>query len=116
MPLIGSELLLQLVTGENPDKAQHAGELITKYKENELTLPDYVVAELADTLEYQEPYHWPREAVCEALEDIVVIPQCKVSTGVEQALRLYRKQPKSTFAQCLLAAQAKLQRTYVVIL
>lgn len=115
MPLIDSRVLLKLVTGDTPGQARRASDLITGYGENELMLPDFGLAELADELAYNPRYRWPREAIAEALDDIAVIPQLELSAAARRALDTYRRADAPDFSSCLLHAHAKASRTSVVM-
>lgn len=106
MAVVDTNLLIRVITGDDPGQAGRALELINAEAAGGIAIPDYVFVELAFVLEFKY-FRWPRERVHQAIVDVLNSPQITCSRNATLALEYYHRYPKLDFVDCLLVAISK---------
>jgi predicted nucleic-acid-binding protein len=101
MRYIDTNVLVRIITGDDPFLATKAIEEIEGGSPGDFCLVDAILVELCFVLEFHS-YAMERDAIVDALETLIASPQIMVSRETPQALAYFRKHPKLDYADCLL--------------
>jgi predicted nucleic acid-binding protein len=76
-PYIDTDVIIRLLTGDDPKKQEAASELFEQVERGQLTVaaPDTVIADAVFVLSSPRLYHVSREEVKELLTPLVRLPQ-----------------------------------------
>lgn len=105
MKYIDTNILVRLITGDNPELFVKALNLVEPAGKGELYVDDSVLTELCFILEFHQ-YQMKREVIADAIIDLLNSGQISFSDSVLETLELYRSQPKLDFVDCLLVIKS----------
>ena len=101
MKYLDTNIVIRVVTGDNPDLAKRAINEIQACSQNGLCLLDAILVEVCFVLEFHD-YKMARHDIADALTTLVATPQIYVTAVTIAALKLYKQMPKLDYADCLL--------------
>lgn len=102
MRYIDTNVLIRVITGDNPIMAKKAIAEIESCGQNELCVLDAILVEVCFVLEFHD-YKMTRVNIATALQTLLAIPQIYTSADTIRTLEMYSKFPKLDYADCLLA-------------
>jgi len=92
-PFVDTDVLIRLLTGDDPQKQAEARVLFKKVEAGELTLhaPETVIADAVFVLSSRQLYHLPRKQIRDLLTPILRLPDFKIRRRrtVMRALDIY---------------------------
>jgi uncharacterized protein len=116
-PFIDTDVIIRLLTGDDPDKQAAATSLFEQVEQGLLTLqaPDTVIADAVYVLSSPRLYHLARPAIQEMLAALVRLPQFQVHNrgSVLLALDLYAGS-RLDFGDALIIASMQQQGSQVL--
>jgi predicted nucleic-acid-binding protein len=98
---IDTNVLVRVITGDNPVLAEQAIAQIQRGAQNDFCILDAVLVELCFVLEFHD-YKMSRPDIAKAIETLLAAPQIYGTDATLQALKLYKKHPQLDYADCLL--------------
>lgn len=101
MKFIDTNVLVRMITGDNPALAEQAIAEIQSGAQNEFCILDAVLVEVCFVLEFHD-YAMARNDIADALETLINAPQISVADAMLPTLKLYRQHPKLDYVDCLL--------------
>lgn len=101
MIYVDTNVLIRVITGDNPVMAKKAIIEIEGCGQNELCVLDAILVEVCFVLEFHD-YKMTRIDIATALQALLATPQIYTSTDTVRALEVYSKSPKLDYADCLL--------------
>ena len=101
MKFIDTNVLVRMITGDNPALAERAIAEIQSGAQNEFCILDAVLVEVCFVLEFHD-YAMARNDIADALETLINTPQISVADTTLPTLKLYRQHPKLDYVDCLL--------------
>jgi predicted nucleic-acid-binding protein len=101
MRYVDTNVLIRVITGDNPTLAAEAITEIQSSAQNELCILDAVLVEVCFVLEFHE-YKMARTDIAEALQTLIATPQIFVPEITMNALKLYKQHPELDYTDCLL--------------
>ena len=108
MTYLDTDVIIRLLTGDDPEKQRRARALFERVEQGALTVtaPDTVIADAVYVLSSKRLYNTPRADVTELLIALVRLPGFRVRNrrAVLAALRLYGTTPSPEFTDALLVA------------
>lgn len=107
MNYLDTNILARFITGDVPELADKALDIIKAHGTNELIILDAVLVELFFILENNRQYLWKREKIVEGFSNIIAAPQLSISERAHKAFKLYAKYPKFDFVDCLLLSASQ---------
>jgi predicted nucleic acid-binding protein len=111
-PYIDTDVIIRLLTGDDPKKQEAASELFEQVERGQLTVaaPDTVIADAVFVLSSPRLYHVSREEVKELLTPLVRLPHFRVHNqqSVLRALEIYAS-TKLDFGDTMIIASMEQQ-------
>ncbi len=108
IPFVDTDVLIRLLTGDDPAKQAQAAALFEQVEQGNLILaaPDTVIADAVFVLSSPRLYHLPRQEIAELLLPLVRLPSFHVQNrrAVVTALSLYGTTASLDFGDALLIA------------
>lgn len=105
-PYVDTDVIIRLITGDDPKKQEASAKLFQKVENNELilTTPDTAIADAVYVLSSPRLYHLPRPEIRDVLTSLLRYTNFKVDNkqAVTSALDLYAS-TNLDFGDCLLA-------------
>jgi predicted nucleic-acid-binding protein len=98
---VDTNVLIRVVTGDDPIVAARAIEILQNGGQNEFCILDAILVELCFVLEFHA-YKMARTDIVDAVETLIAIPQVYVTEVTHATIKLYREHPKLDYADCLL--------------
>ena len=105
MKYIDTNILVRLITGDNPELFVKALNLVESAGKGELYVDDSVLTELCFILEFHQ-YQMKREVIADAIIDLLNSGQMSFNDTTPETLNLYRSQTKLDFVDCLLVIKS----------
>lgn len=102
MKYVDTNVLIRVITGDDPALAKKAITEIERCSQNELCILDAILVEVCFVLEFHD-YKMTRVDIASALQTLLATPQIQTSIVTIRALEMYAKFPKLDYADCLLA-------------
>lgn len=106
-PYVDTDIIIRLITHDDPKKQEAAAKLFEKVEDGELilTAPDTVIADAVFVLSSPRLYHLPRTEIRDVLVSLLRYTNFKVDNkqAVTSALELYASTNNLDFGDCLLA-------------
>ena len=116
-PFIDTDVIIRLLTGDDPEKQAAATALFEQVEQGMLTVtaPDTVIADAVYVLSSPRLYHLARGEVRELLMALVHLPHFQVQNrlAVSRALELYGSS-KLDFGDVLIIASMELQHSEIL--
>lgn len=116
-PFIDTDVIIRLLTGDDPKKQAAATALFEKVEQGMLTVtaPDTVIADAVYVLSSPRLYHLPRSEVRKLLTALVHLPHFQVQNrlAVLRALELYGSN-KLDFGDVLIIASMEMQHSQIL--
>ncbi len=116
-PYVDTDVIIRLLTGDDPVKQERAARLFEQVEQGRLTLlaPDTVISDCVYVLSSPRLYHLPRQEVVELLTSLVRLPGFRVQNrrAVLAALALYGN-THLDFGDALIIAAARQSKSQVV--
>lgn len=116
-PFIDTDVIIRLLTGDDPLKRLAAQSLFKQVERGELTIiaPDTVIADAVFVLASPRLYHIPRDQVRELLSPLVGIPHFRVQNkqSVLRALEIYAS-TKLDFGDTMIIASMEEQESHIL--
>jgi len=106
MTLIDSNILIRLITGDDPATAHQLLAEIESRGKNNFYINSVILVEVCFVLEFHD-YAMQRKDIYAAISRLISAPQVFTSKTSKMALELYKKNPKLDFADCYLLAKSK---------
>src|SRR3712207_3832061 len=107
-PYIDTDVIIRLLTGDDPEKQAAARPLFEQVEHGTLTVtaPQTVIADAAYVLRSKRLYNKPKDEVAALLLPLVSLPGFKIANrrAVVTALQLYGTHPHLDFTDALLIA------------
>lgn len=103
MRYLDTNVLVRIITGDDPAIAQKALEEITRGAKDSYCIHDSVIVELCFVLEFHN-YAMKRKDIAEALLTLAAAPQIALADNSHEAVLLYQQHPKLDYTDCLLYA------------
>lgn len=111
IPFVDTDIIIRLLTGDDPVKQADARALFESVEQGELTVaaPDTVIADAVYVLRSRGLYNLPKSEIAELLIPLVSLPGFRVTNrrAVLAALRLYADHPQLDFTDALIIAMAR---------
>src|SRR3954465_1236090 len=108
IPFVDTDVIIRLLTGDDPAKQTQAAALFEQVEQGQLTLaaPDTVIADAVFVLSSPRLYHLPRHEIAELLIPLVQLPSFHVQNrrAVVAALSLYATTASLDFGDALIIA------------
>ena len=108
IPFVDTDVLIRLLTGDDPAKQAQAAALFEQVEQGNLVLaaPDTVIADAVFVLSSPRLYHLPRQEIAELLIPLVQLPSFHVQNRrtVMAALSLYGTTASLDFGDALIIA------------
>jgi predicted nucleic-acid-binding protein len=104
--LLDSNILIRLITGDDPKTAHRILAEIESAGKNNFYITSVVLVEVCFVLEFHD-YAMQRKDIYAALSRLIGAPQVFASKTSKMALELYKKNPKLDFADCYLLTKSK---------
>lgn len=101
MKYIDSNVLIRIITGDNPKAAHLALQTIEAAAQGEYIVDTTVLVEVCFVLEFHD-YKMQRKDIADALLALASATQVSMSKQAVNALTLYKKHTKLDFTDCLL--------------
>lgn len=119
LPFIDTDVIIRLLTGDDPDKQDKAARLFKQVEEGSLTVaaPYTVIADAVYVLSSPRVYNLPRQQVTDILTPLVRLPEFRVENrrAVLAALALYGYgRTKLDFGDALIVAAMQQSGSQVV--
>jgi predicted nucleic acid-binding protein len=116
-PFIDTDVIIRLLTGDDPEKQAAATALFEQVEQGTLTVtaPDTVIADAVYVLSSPRLYHLARGEVRELLMALIHLPHFQVQNrlAVSRALELYSSS-KLDFGDVLIIASMELQHSQIL--
>ena len=116
-PFIDTDVIIRLLTGDDPEKQDAASALFEQVEQGLLTIqaPDTVIADAVYVLSSPRLYHISRGDILEMLAALVRLPQFQVQNrwSVLQALEIYAS-TRLDFGDALIIASMQQQGSQVL--
>ena len=116
-PFIDTDVIIRLLTGDDPEKQAAATALFEQVEQGTLTVtaPDTVIADAVYVLSSPRLYHLPRSEVRELLMALVHLPHFQVQNrlAVSRALELYGSS-KLDFGDVLIISSMEQQHSQIL--
>jgi predicted nucleic-acid-binding protein len=103
MKYIDTNILVRIITGDNPEQANKAMNDIQSGGQNEFCILDAILVETCFVLEFHD-YKMKRADITDALIALISAPQIFVSEVTKQSLSIYGEYAELDYADCLLIA------------
>ena len=103
MTYLDTNVVIRIITGDQPDKAEEALTVIQQGSRNSFVIIDAILVEICFVLEFHV-YRMSRADIADALFALSSSPQVLISPTSKQAIEYYRSHPKLDYADCLLWA------------
>ena len=103
MKYLDTNVLVRIITGDDPALAEKAIALIESGGQGEFHIVHAVLVELCFVLEFHT-YRMARTDIVDAVEALIATPQVTISEKARAALALYRQHLKLDYVDCLLFA------------
>lgn len=114
MKYIDSNIIIRLITNDEPELAQQAVSWLESTELLEFTILDAVITEVCFVLEFNPNYQLPRSLIYDGLYTIFDTTGANRGAHTDGALKLYLKYPKLDYVDCLLHAFADGKRNSIV--
>ncbi len=111
---VDTNILVRLLTNDVPSLAQEAIHQVKKSKPGELIIIDAVLAELFFVLEFNKQYLFSRDKIAIIFNEILSIPQFKLSNIAREAYTLFMQNKKLDFTDCLIAVSGNTKKENVI--
>jgi predicted nucleic acid-binding protein len=116
-PFIDTDVIIRLLTGDDPEKQAAATALFEQVEQGTLTVtaPDTVIADAVYVLSSPRLYHLARSEVRELLTALVHLPHFQVQNrlAISRALELYGSS-KLDFGDVLIIASMEQQHSQIL--
>lgn len=116
-PYIDSDVIIRLLTGDDPRKCKAATALFEKVAQGQLVLtaPDTVIADVVFVLSSPNLYHLPKEKTRDLLTTLLSYPNFKVKNkqAVIRALNAYAEK-NIDFGDAMLATLTKRSKDKII--
>ncbi len=116
-PFIDTDVIIRLLTGDDPEKQAAATTLFEQVEQGTLTVtaPDTVIADAVYVLSSPRLYHLARSEVRELLTALVHLPHFQVQNrlAISRALELYGSS-KLDFGDVLIIASMEQQHSQIL--
>ena len=113
-PFIDTDVIIRLLTGDDPKKQAAASTLLERVEQGEVAIsaPDTVIADAIHVLSSPRLYHLSREEIKDLLTPLVCLPhfQLQNRSAVLRALNLYAS-TKLDFGDTLILASMEQHRS-----
>ena len=103
MKYVDTNVLVRVITGDNPKLANQAIAEIQRGAQNEFCILDAILVETCFVLEFHE-YKMTRANIAAALQALISSPQIFITDTTLRSLKLYKDHPALDYADCLLFA------------
>lgn len=111
---VDTNILVRLMTNDIPALTEEAITQINRSRPGELIIIDAVLVELFFVLEENRHYKFTREKIDIIFEGILAIPQFKISETAKAAYKLFIRNSKLDFTDCLIAVLGKSKKDSVI--
>lgn len=101
MKYIDTNMLVRVITGDDPGLAAEAMRTIQQAAQNEISILDAILVEVCFVLEFHD-YKMVRADIADALQALFSTPQIFVSDLTRRAVEFYKSHPALDYADCLL--------------
>ena len=101
MTYLDTNILVRVITGDNPELAHRALKTIQAGAQNDFTVLDAVLVEACFILEFHD-YKMARTDIADALQTLLNAPQIARSDVTLRTLKLYKQHLKLDYVDCLL--------------
>ncbi len=101
MRYVDTNILVRVITGDNPTLAAKAITEIQSGAQNEFCIMDAILVETCFVLEFHE-YKMARVDIANALQTLAAVAQIFVSDTTISTLKHYKRHPELDYADCLL--------------
>jgi predicted nucleic-acid-binding protein len=115
MTYLDSNVIIRIITGDNPKVANELIDTILNGNKNDFFITSSVLVEVCFVLEFHD-YAMKRNDIFMAISRLFNAPQVKTSQATARALILYSKHTKLDFTDCYLLAKLKDQNHTVLSL